>query len=153
MGYGFYERKGEIRFRVPKERWKRLKEKIRKVTQRKWSIPMEVRLLKLAQLMRGWVQYYKLADIKSYLKGLDQWIRRRMRAIRWKEWKKIKTKHDNLVKLGLDKYKAWEYANSRKKYWRVAGSFILTRTLTNQYWVDQGYKDFSSYFQVVKIDT
>jgi RNA-directed DNA polymerase len=114
---------------------------------------MEVRLLKLAQLMRGWIQYYKLADTKSYLKGLDQWIRRRLRAIRWKEWKKIKTKYDNLVKLGLDKCKAWEYANSRKKYWRVAGSFILTRTLTNQYWVDQGYKDFSSYFQVVKIDT
>jgi RNA-directed DNA polymerase len=138
---------------VPKERWKRLKEKIRRITQRKWSMAMEVRLLKLAQLMRGWIQYYKLADTKSYLKGLDQWIRRRLRAIRWKEWKKIKTKYDNLVKLGLDKCKAWEFANSRKKYWRVAGSFILTRTLTNQYWVDQGYKDFSSYFQVVKIDT
>jgi RNA-directed DNA polymerase len=138
---------------VPKERWKRLKEKIRRITQRKWSMAMEVRLLKLAQLMRGWIQYYKLAEIKSYLKGLDQWIRRRLRAIRWKEWKKIKTKYDNLVKLGLENCKAWEYANSRKKYWRVAGSFILTRTLTNQYWVDQGYKDFSSYFQVVKIDT
>jgi len=114
---------------------------------------MEERLKRLAQLMRGWVQYYKLADLKSFLTKMDQWVRRRLRAIRWKEWKKIKTKHDNLVRLGLDSSKAWEYANTRKKYWRVAGSFILTKTLTNQYWVDQGYKDFSRYYQVVKIET
>ena len=50
---------------------------------------MEVRLMKLARLMRGWVQYYKMADMKTLLKELDMWIRRRLRAVRWKEWKKI----------------------------------------------------------------
>lgn len=114
---------------------------------------MGVRLLKLKQLMEGWVQYYKMASMKTFLKGLDGWIRRRLRAIRWKEWKKIRTKHDNLVKLGVGNTQAWEYANSRKKYWRIANSWILGKTLTNQYWASQGFKDFSSYYNVVKIDT
>ena len=114
---------------------------------------MEFRILKLAQLMRGWVQYYKMADMKTLLDKLDMWIRRRLRAIRWKEWKKIKTKHDNLVQLGIHDSKAWEYANSRKKYWRIASSWVLTKTLTNQYWKYQGYKDFSSYYKVVKVNT
>ncbi|RMA68803.1 hypothetical protein C8D75_1844 [Petrotoga olearia] len=50
----------------------------------------------------------------------------------WKGWKKIKTRHENLVKLGLNTYKAWEYANTRKGYWRISNSPILSRTLTNK---------------------
>ena len=145
-------RKGEVHFKVPKDRIKRLKDKIRKLTSRKWSTAMEYRLQRLTQLMRGWVQYYKMADMKSITETIDQWIRRRLRAIRWKEWKKIKTKHDNLVRLGVDNFKAWEYANTRKKHWRISGSWILTKTLTNQYWLSQGYKDFSSYYLSVKIN-
>lgn len=145
-------RKGEVHFRVPSDRIKRLKDKIRQLTSRKWSVAMEYRLHKLTQLMRGWVQYYKMASMKNIMKEMDQWIRRRLRAIRWKEWKKIRSKQDNLIKLGIDNSKAWEYANSRKKYWRTAGSWILTKTLTNQYWLSQGYKDFSSYYLSVKVD-
>ncbi|EYR84680.1 hypothetical protein SHLA_252c000010 [Shinella sp. DD12] len=51
----------------------------------------------------------------------------------WKEWKKIKTRYKNLVKLGLNIYKAWEYANTRKGYWRISNSPILSRTLTNKH--------------------
>ncbi|MDW7672761.1 MAG: group II intron maturase-specific domain-containing protein [Bacillota bacterium] len=143
---------GEVRFKVPADRVKRLKNKIRKLTSRKWSVAMEYRLHKLAQLMRGWVQYYKMANMKKIARNVDQWTRRRLRAVRWKEWKKIRTKHDNLVRLGIDNSKAWEYANSRKKFWRISSSWILTKTLTNQYWLSQGYKDFSSYYLSVKID-
>jgi len=145
-------RKREVHFRVPSDRIKRLKDKIRQLTSRKWSIAMEYRLHKLTQLMRGWVQYYKMADMKSITQSIDQWIRRRLRSIRWKEWKKIRTKHDNLIRLGIDNFKAWEYANSRKKYWCISGSWILTKTLTNQYWLSQSYKDFSSYYLSVKVD-
>ncbi|MCT4593804.1 MAG: hypothetical protein N4A57_05990 [Anaeromicrobium sp.] len=49
----------------------------------------------------------------------------------WKQWKKIKTKYKNLQRLGLNKNKAWEFANTRKGYWRVANSPILGRTITN----------------------
>lgn len=145
-------REGEVRFKVPSDRVKHLKDRIRKLTSRKWSTAMEYRLQRITQVMRGWVQYYKMADMKRITESIDQWTRRRLRAIRWKEWKKIKTKHDNLVKLGTDTLEAWEYANTRKKYWRISSSWILTKTLTNQYWLVQGYKDFSSYYLSVKVD-
>ena len=57
----------------------------------------------------------------------------------WKQWKKISTKHDNLIRLGLNKSKAWEYANTRKGYWRVSNSPILSRTLTNEFLKKSGF--------------
>lgn len=69
--------------------------------------------------------------MKNHMKRLDEWLRRRIRMCYWKQWKKIKTKYTNLRKLGLDKYKAWEFANTRKGYWRISNSPILARTITN----------------------
>lgn len=114
---------------------------------------MGYRLLKLKQLMTGWVQYYKLAQMKSLLIQIDEWTRRRLRAVRWKEWKKVKTKYKNLKSLGVTDWIAWEHANSRKKYWRISLSWVLTKTLTNQYWKNQGYKSFYDYYSEVKIYT
>ncbi|MCB2357345.1 group II intron maturase-specific domain-containing protein [Clostridium estertheticum] len=81
----------------------------------------------------GWVNYFAIADIKSILKTLDEWLRRRIRMCFWKQWEKIKTKYGNLVKLGLNDNKAWQYANTRKSYWRISNSPILNKTLTNKY--------------------
>ncbi|EGD49972.1 Group II intron maturase-specific domain protein [Thermoanaerobacter ethanolicus JW 200] len=77
------------------------------------------------------------------MKTLDEWIRRRLRACIWKQWKKIKTKHDNLVKLGVEEQKAWEYANTRKGDLRISNSPILNKTLTNKYFESIGYKSLS----------
>ncbi|EYE87500.1 hypothetical protein Q428_12905 [Fervidicella metallireducens AeB] len=52
--------------------------------------------------------------MKNILRTFDKWLRRRIRVCFWKQWKKIKTKHDNLVKLGIENSKAWEYSNTRK---------------------------------------
>lgn len=112
---------------------------------------MEYRLLKLRQLMTGWIQYFKLAEMKILMKEIDGWTRRRLRAVRWKEWKRIKAKHDNLKRLGVNKQKAWEWANTRKSYWRISLSFILTKSLNNQYWCNQGYRSFQKYYSTVKI--
>jgi hypothetical protein len=100
---------------------------------------MEYRALRLKQIITGWVQYFKLADMKSMLVKLDEWLRRRIRLCYWKQWKKIKTKHDNLFKLGIDNGKAWEYANTRKGYWRISNSPVLSRSLTNKYLKSQGF--------------
>jgi len=71
--------------------------------------------------------------MRELVKLLDEWLRRKIRMCYWKQWKKIKTKHVNLVKLGIDNFKAWEFANARKSYWRIAGSPILQRIFTNVY--------------------
>lgn len=88
----------------------------------------------------GWVNYFKLADMKKKLSELNQWIRRRLRAYVWKTWKKTKTRFQNLMKLGIPKDKAREYANTRKEYWRISKSPILNKTITNQRLINHGFK-------------
>ena len=62
-----------------------------------------------------------------------------IRMCYWKQWKKISSKHEDLVKLGADDRKAWEYANTRKSYWHIANSFILATSITNEYLEKQGF--------------
>ncbi|MGJ9386273.1 group II intron reverse transcriptase/maturase, partial [Salipaludibacillus sp. CF4.18] len=70
--------------------------------------------------------------MKGYIKSTDQWIRRRIRQIIWKRWKKVRTKYKSLITLKVPKQKAWEWANTRKGYWRIACSFILHQAITNK---------------------
>lgn len=139
LGFTFYPQKGEMGIRVHRNSLKKLKAKLKEVTGRSNAMSMELRSIKLRQIIVGWVNYFKLADMKSTLKTLDEWLRRRIRLCYWKQWKKIKTRHDNLKKLGIDEYKAWEYANTRKGYWRISNSPILARTLSNKYLKEQGF--------------
>ena len=133
LGFSFYRSKGEYRMRVPQKPISKFKAKLKELTSRSNAMSMEYRLMKLKQVIVGWVNYFAIADIKSILKTLDQWLRRRIRMCFWKQWKKIKTKHGNLVKLGLNNNKAWQYANTRKSYWRISNSPILAKTLTSKY--------------------
>jgi len=139
LGFTFYPKKGEMGIRVHENSLKKLKAKLKEVTGRSNAMSMELRSIKLSQIIVGWVNYFKLADMKSTLKTLDEWLRRRIRLCYWKQWKKIKTRHDNLKKLGIDEYKAWEYANTRKGYWRISNSPILARTLSNKHLKEQGF--------------
>ncbi|KXG77761.1 group II intron reverse transcriptase/maturase [Thermotalea metallivorans] len=132
LGFSFYNVKGETRNFIHKKPIERFKAKIREITSRSNGKGMEWRKIKLNQLIIGWVNYFKIADMRNLARNLDQWIRRRIRMCYWKQWKKIKTKHNNLVKLGIKDSKAWEYANTRKGYWRISGSHILSTSLTNE---------------------
>jgi len=149
LGYTFYPKKGEMGVRVHPNSLKKLKEKLKSITGRSNAMSMEERAIKIRQTILGWVEYFKLAEMKKVLKELDEWLRRRIRLCYWKQWKKIKTRHDNLVKLGIENYKAWEFANTRKGYWRISNSPILNKSLTNQYLKEQGLITLSErYLQV-----
>jgi len=151
LGYSFYTRNGKVRFRVHQKSWKRLKEKIKKVTNRNISMNFQKRMKKLNQLMVGWVNYYKLADMKGRLRNLDQWIRRRIRACIWKRWKRVRSRFKYLKKLGLGAWKAWQFANTRKSCWRVSNSQILHVTLTKQRLSNRGYNSFLSQYTKVRL--
>lgn len=133
LGFSFYNHKGKIRIRIHEKPIKKFKAKLKEITSRSKAMSMEYRLAKLKQVITGWVNYFSIADMQSIVKSLDEWLRRRIRMCFWKQWKRIKTKHDNLVKLGMGNYKAWQYANTRKSYWRISNSPILSKTLTNSY--------------------
>ena len=68
----------------------------------------------------------------------------------WKEWKQPKTRNKNLIRLGVEKWKAHEWANSRKAYWRISGSPILERTLNNSFWRRLGLRDLYSRYQFLR---
>ena len=146
LGFSFYQIRGIIEIRVHPKSIDKFKDKIRRITSRSNGMSMERRYEKLQQVIRGWVNYFKIAHMKELTEDLDQWIRRRLRMCYWKKWKKIGTKYDNLVKLGIDNYKAWEFANSRKSYWRLSNSPILAKSLTNKTLERLGYLSLSSIY-------
>jgi len=142
LGFSFYRGKEGIRIRVHRKSIERVKEKIRNITSRSNGMSMDTRLLKLKQLIRGWVNYFRIADMKSLAQSLDEWTRRRLRMCIWKQWKRVRTRFQNLMKLGLDRQKALEFANTRKGYWRIANSPILSVTITNERLQKRGYTGF-----------
>jgi len=143
LGFSFYRAKGEYRMRVPQKPITKFKAKLKELTSRSNAMSMDYRFMKLRQVIVGWVNYFAIADIKNILKTLDEWLRRRIRMCFWKQWKKSKTKYGNLVKLGLNNNKAWQYANTRKNYWRTSNSPILNKTLTNKYLKNLGLVSIS----------
>lgn len=139
LGYSFYKRKGEGRLRVHPKSVEKMRSKIRELTSRSNGWGYAKRKEALRQFITGWVQYFKHADMKQLLITTDEWYRRRLRMVFWKQWKRISTKQANLVKLGIAKNKAWEYANTRKGYWHIAKSWILSTSVTNERLRQGGY--------------
>jgi len=143
LGYSFYIYRGEGRLRIHPKSTQKLKDKIREVTGRSNGMGIEERRKKLNQIVRGWTNYFKLADAKSLLSKLDEWLRSRIRMITWKRWKIARTRFENLKKAGISVEQAWMWANTRKGYWRTAHSPILTKALPNERFKRVGYLSFS----------
>ena len=106
LGYSFYVHKGEGRLRVHPKSIVKMKERIRMLTSRSNGWGYARRKEALRQFITGWVNYFKLADMKMLLISIDEWYRRRLRMVIWKQWKRIRTRGRNLMKLGIVKYKA-----------------------------------------------
>ena len=151
LGFTFYTAKGGYDVRIHPKSIKRIKDKIRQITSRSYSINMEYRIKRLNQITTGWVNYFSIAKAKSIMKSLDEWIRRRLRMCIWKQWKKPKTKIKNLISLGVNKYKAYEWGNTRKGYWRIAHSPILSKSLTNKYFESISYQSLSARYQKMQL--
>ena len=143
LGFSFYITKGKARNFVHAKSIQRFKEKVREITSRSNGRGMEWRRNKLTRLIIGWVNYFSIADMRENARELDGWIRRRIRMRYWEQWKRIKTKHDNLVRLGIDTSKAWEFASTRKGSWCIAGSVILKHALSNECLEKLGYPSVS----------
>jgi RNA-directed DNA polymerase len=151
LGYSFYRYKGKCQLRVHPKSVLKMREKLKELTSRSNGWGNERRKESLKQYIVGWVNYFKLANMKGLLLQTDEWYRRRLRMVIWKQWKRISTKFKNLIKLGINKHKAWEYANTRKSYWRTANSPILNRTVTNERLKQAGYIFLSDYYRKVRV--
>ena len=97
--------------------------------------------------MVSWVNYYKLADMGTYLQSVDEWIRRRIRMVFWKKWKQVRRRRRNLLKLGISNANAGILANSRKGYWRIAASLILQTALSKRRLERANFQFFYPYYR------
>jgi len=151
LGYGFYPSKDGIKLRVHAKSTSKMKAKIKELTARSNGIGYDQMKIKLKQFIAGWLNYFKLADMKNLLKVTDQWLRRRIRMYIWKQWKRVRTRYAMLRKLGKDHNTALKFACTRKGYWRSAKSPILSTTVTDARLKQAGYTTFLEYFKTVKV--
>ena len=146
FGYSFYRYKGKCRFRVHPKSVSKMRNKIRELTDRSNGWGNEYRALKLTQFIRGWVNYFGMVDMKRLLQDNDEWLRHRIRAIYWKQWKKVKTKFKELRKLGVEKEKAWICANMRNGNWFCSGYFVFQTALNNKKLREIGYPTLTEFY-------
>jgi group II intron reverse transcriptase/maturase len=149
LGFSFYRTKGRMRVRIHPKSVVKMRSKVKELTSRSNGMGNELRATELRRYIMGWVNYFKIADIKTLLLGTDEWMRRRIRMIYWKQWKRVRTRFKMLKSLGIHMQKAWEYANTRKGYWRTSNSPILSRTITNDVIKKTGFLFFSEYYRQV----
>jgi RNA-directed DNA polymerase len=149
LGYSFYVRNKEGRLRLHPKTITKMKARIKELTSRSNGWGNARRKEKLRQYITGWVNYFKLADMKSLLSKVDEWYRRRLRMVIWKQWKRIKTRLRNLIKLGIDKHKAWEHANTRKSYWRTANNPFVKQSISSDRLKQAGFIFFTDYYRYV----
>jgi len=142
LGFGFFARAGEIKVRVDPKRLKRAKDRLRQLTARNWGVSMERRIFETNRFTVGWTAYFAFADTPYPFEQLDQWLRRRLRQVRWKEWKRVRTKRRKLIALGIDPDEAHKCACSRKGSWRNSSSRILHHAMPKVYWANLGLKGF-----------
>jgi RNA-directed DNA polymerase len=147
LGYTFYRYKGKCRFRVHPKPVAKMKNKIRELTDRNKGISNEAREKKYQEYVRGWVEYFRLADMKGLLKTTDKWARRRIRAVYWKQWKRVRMRYRILRKLKLEHWQAIKLANSRCGYWRIAE--VLNTIITKEIIAKLGYTSMLDYYLVV----
>jgi group II intron reverse transcriptase/maturase len=144
LGYSFYRYKGKCKMRVHSKSIAKMKAKLIELTSRSNGWGNEYRALKLTQFIRGWVNYFAMADMKQLLRNTDEWLRRKIRAIYWKQWKKIKTRYRMIKKFGMPEWKVHEMANCRKGIWRSA--IMLNSVLTNKAIASLGYMSMADYY-------
>lgn len=150
LGFGLLKRKGQVGVRIDPKARRKAKDRIRRLTARSWGVSMERRIREINSFIRGWVNYFGLSDTPSVFDELDEWLRRRLRQARWKQWKRKRTKVRMLSSLGIPKQKAYEWANTRKGSWRVAGSPPLSRAMPNAYWQSLGLVGFTASYHRVR---
>ena len=154
LGFGFVPtyvkgERGQYQLVVSEKGWKTLKQKIKTITRKTTPATFDERILKLKELHRGWLGYFRLASIQGKLKELDGWIRNRLRYCIWHGWKKPDRRRKNLIRLGVDQEHAYAWSRTRKGGWAVAQSPILITTVTLKRLEKRGYEAMLTHYATI----
>ena len=132
LGFGFYYIKtGIIKPKPHLKSIQKFKRKLKQLTKRSWSISLDERIIKLNQVIRGWINYFRIADMKGNMEMIGGHLRHRIRCGIWKQWKTPQKRMKCLIKLGLDKDTAKSCSYSRKSYWQTSHCIPIDRAISN----------------------
>ena len=132
LGYGFYLKNEMWKPKPHLKSIQKFKRKLKQLTKRSWSISLNERIIKLNQVIRGWINYFRIADMKTYMSNISKHLRRRIRCIIWKQWKTCRHRYECLLKLGVPREKARITSYSRASYWHNSMSIVISVAISNE---------------------
>ncbi len=138
LGFTFISMYGQTKIRIHKKSIERFKDRVRELTDRNCGKSMTQIIEKLNLYLRGWWNYYRLTEARYIFKALNNWIIRRLRCIKWKQWKNPRTKVRELLKRGIDRKHAIWCGNARKKHWRMSKVKWVVFALPKAYFLSFG---------------
>lgn len=140
-----------IYIRAHRESLAKAKRRLKELTRRNQGRNVRMVMENVKSFIRGWLGYYYVADMKRILMSWNEWLRRRFRMYIWKQWKKPRTRVTNLKKLGIPDWQAYQWGYTRLGYWRIAGSGIMQRSITNEKLAKAGYYDFPALYEHLRL--
>jgi RNA-directed DNA polymerase len=154
LGHKFvstYEKgvKGKYQLVVSQKSWEKLKMNLKSVTRKTSPISLSERNAKLKEIHRGWVNYFRMANIHGKLRDIDSWVRNRLRYCIWHDWKKPERRRKNFIRLGIDQDHAYAWSRTRMGGWRVAQSPMMLTTITKERLAKKGYESILDYYKHV----
>ena len=150
LGFSFFRRKGEVLIRIADQALQRLREKLRVLTRRTRSGRLDEVIRQLNEYLRGWVGYFRLADTPSVLFEVDEWLRRRLRQLLWKRWKRGRTRWRALISLGVPRNLAALGATGESP-WHMAKTPVVHMALSQAFWRTQGLCTITDYYHQLHI--
>ena len=133
LGFSFWKSpKGQWKPKPHLKSYQKLVKKLKQLTDRSWSISLDNRIKKINYVVRGWVNYFRIANMKNKIIEIDEHLRVRIRVIIWKQWKKIRKKCESLQKLGVPFEIAFNCANTRKGYYQICKTRYIQFAINNE---------------------
>ncbi len=151
LGFGVWKDKESWKARPHNDSVAKFKRKLKELCKRKWSIDLTYRIKKINEVTRGWINYFRIASMKTKLQSIDEHLRRMIRVIIWKQWKTISKREWGLLKLGVPKWIAHKTANWGDHYQFVATKSVLARAVSKEILTKRGLISISDYYAKVHI--
>ena len=126
---------------------RRFKSKLKSLTKRNRPGKFEEIAKAINQATVGWINYYGISLMKRFIEDITKWLNHRLRQIIWKRWKKVKTRYQQLKRLGIKHEEAWKVANTRKGYWRISSSETLHNAIKTKTLNKWGLKDLNQLYE------
>lgn len=133
LGFSFWKSpKGQWKPKPHLKSYQKLIRKLKKLTDRSWSISLDSRIKKINYVVRGWINYFRIANMRQKIIDIDKHLRTRIRVVIWKQWKKVLRRYKALRQLGLTHELAFNCANTRKGYYQICKTTYIQFAINNE---------------------